>query len=1426
MNNNEQIEKDLRLLASEAKKKYVTVRDSATSAINNLRSNRTIPVDSLLRVLETVKGTGQPKLVAISLALLQKLMNFRVLDGSSLVSAIQFLQAVGVESVDENVQLRTVQTLMLILNPQHLHLSTDLVEEVWKLSMQMTHSRSPFVRNASAATIRQLITVTVDKLDQYSAILADTASQQGQDTVEARTVYDSALNLLRHIVELSKGSHALWGGNTNKSVTEGLELLAILLQSSKSFLKHLPEIQKLIDTVVSSQLQTYLTDLRSEEINVRSVQCGVLVIMSSGINSDIILSIINLIDNKRITDPLKHAALEGIASLIWDTDLLVGMFEKGNLLSKLLEGLNNIVHSSYSTTDEVKLQASREKIKIVVEIISHLIDSFIRLMEKQEITLGEFCPFPLKDNQMVCEDILTAVWKPVLPILSMVVSNTWEESMLQVMLNCYQSLINISGTLNHYAAREAFLNSISQFCLPTHNQTLALKNIYTCKTLFNVAHCLGTILDVKSWHRVLDTLNKLDYILATTPKQEDDTHSDLQILASALESLFSNTHKWSDQGLLDLISALGQLTLEFMESIATSEKKAPGMKVFGLEKMIVVAEANLYRITLFWEILSPYLDCICISKYPEVRVAGIKNLTRLIIKVFKYFVENPPESELDKWKNWQGTLFLSLHDLSGSSFADTQEAVLESIYSILQTCGGQLDRTGWSMLILILSRLDTSANSQAGFKSIKLIVNDFLQSEHLLPCLERLITCISKFAHNSEDLNVAITSVGMYWNLADYLGRVGKDKEDIWWIILKELKTLGEDPRPEVRHSAIHSLHVALTTHGQCLSHETWQKVMTEIILFLLQKISSTYFRNATIAPEVPVVVDQPTFVNQEDSQPPSKKDWRRKNLQIAIPTVASPIVTETPKFAGSTGGVYKGDKIVVHHSRDTEEKQWEETYHIFTQNLGKLFRTYLSNLKGANNDQIIELPEVRKNWDILILRLKEGIHNGTTNIILAVLKAVKELLSSHKVSRLLFSKWNSSWEIFSTLCQRLQVSSTNIQQKLITMILEDLHLIYSSSQTEPFSERCIQELFVLIRFLLKSCKSDAAVLASCKLLPEEREIFEFMEKLAGYILKNKYSLTPYLYFLLDFCRYDNQDTHSDAICRKALSVLEQVASLSHESLLPVISPILNTYKALITARFDNETMLLMNVSCKGSSPLWYVSEESYINILPHIIKLDCWEGLLSLLESIISPPEGALAQMSRNNLEEIVKLGESMDIKLIEFVKKEMIPISMTKSAALQWRLVSLLDSGCNNYYRAFHSQELSMHNSLSSVCLSGLFELSRAQTHEKEDEIENLSVKIAKRTTPVLISKCQDLLKKFANEEKLLGQMPLPKGRIFELLEVLENLRTFEIPEGVLERPGKKAHLIELFPQLCELITAKEQEVKESLKQVFLEIANQLKS
>ena len=123
------------------------------------------------------------------------------------------------------------------------------------------------------------------------------------------------------------------------------------------------------------------------------------------------------------------------------------------------------------------------------------------------------------------------------------------------------------------------------------------------------------------------------------------------------------------------------------------------------------------------------------------------------------------------------------------------------------------------MLLSILFELDLSTNSTIGYNCLNLIVNDFLQSEELLSCLDKLVEFISKFAY-SKDINQSISAVGMYWNVADYLGRVGREEQESWWLILGKLKELGQDSRPEVRHSALHSLHVALSTHGSCLPQE------------------------------------------------------------------------------------------------------------------------------------------------------------------------------------------------------------------------------------------------------------------------------------------------------------------------------------------------------------------------------------------------------------------------------------------------------------------------------------------------------------------------------------------------------------------------------------------------------------------------------
>jgi hypothetical protein len=41
-------------------------------------------------------------------------------------------------------------------------------------------------------------------------------------------------------------------------------------------------------------------------------------------------------------------------------------------------------------------------------------------------------------------------------------------------------------------------------------KNFAEKNVHICKTLFNVAHCLGSILDSKSWFIILQTMQEIE----------------------------------------------------------------------------------------------------------------------------------------------------------------------------------------------------------------------------------------------------------------------------------------------------------------------------------------------------------------------------------------------------------------------------------------------------------------------------------------------------------------------------------------------------------------------------------------------------------------------------------------------------------------------------------------------------------------------------------------------------------------------------------------------------------------------------------------------------------------------------------------------------------------------------------------------------
>lgn len=79
-------------------------------------------------------------------------------------------------------------------------------------------------------------------------------------------------------------------------------------------------------------------------------------------------------------------------------------------------------------------------------------------------------------------------------------------------------------------------------------------------------------------------------------------------------------------------------------------------------------------------------------------------------------------------------------------------------------------------------------------------------------------------------------------------------------------------------------------------------------------------------------------------------------------------------------------------------------------------------------------------------------------------------------------------------------------------------------------------------------------------------------------------------------------------------------------------------------------------------------------------------------------------------------------------------------------------------------------------------------------ERKIYEIRKKIATITTPVLINRCRDTLRKYVADEQKSGSTTLPRQRVSEAVFILEKLRQLDcFPEVQPEHyKSKKGHLV----------------------------------
>uniref|UniRef100_A0A672HZH3 Protein MON2 homolog n=1 Tax=Salarias fasciatus TaxID=181472 RepID=A0A672HZH3_SALFA len=493
---------------------------------------------------------------------------------------------------------------------------------------------------------------------------------------------------------------------------------------------------------------------------------------------------------------------------------------------------------------------------------------------------------------------------------------------------------------------------------PQGTVVLTAKNIQCMRTLLNLAHCHGAVLGT-SWQLVLATLQVLQPPRTTHSLKVLTTAvmTDLPVISNILSRLFESSQYLDDVSLHHLINALCSLSLEAME-MAYGNNKEPSL--FAVAKLLETGLVNMDRIEILWRPLTGHLLEVCQHPNSRMREWGAEALTALI-KAGLAYKHDPP---LAQNQRLQLLLLNPLKELSNVLQADIRQKQLESVLQILQSQGDCLG-PGWPLVLGVIGAIRNDQGEsliRTAFQCLQLVVTDFLPT---MPCtcLQIVVDVAGSFGLQNQELNISLTSIGLLWNISDYFFQRGEaitqelEREEealqkqaqekgetlnrpfhpappfdcLWLCLYAKLGELCVDPRPAVRKSAGQTLFSTIAAHGTLLQQPTWHIVVWKVLFQLLDCVRTSS-----------------TTADKEKIE--------------------------------SGGG-----NILIHHSRDTAEKQWAETWVLTLAGVARIFNTRRYLLQ--------QLSDFFEAWEVLLNHIQSAALSKNNEVSLAALKSFQEIL-------------------------------------------------------------------------------------------------------------------------------------------------------------------------------------------------------------------------------------------------------------------------------------------------------------------------------------------------------------------------------------------------------------------------------------------------
>uniref|UniRef100_A0A914IBJ8 Protein MON2 homolog n=1 Tax=Globodera rostochiensis TaxID=31243 RepID=A0A914IBJ8_GLORO len=428
--------------------------------------------------------------------------------------------------------------------------------------------------------------------------------------------------------------------------------------------------------------------------------------------------------------------------------------------------------------------------------------------------------------------------------------------------------------------------------------------------------------------------------------------SELPDLNQQLNMLFESTSSLDEVSIHHIIAALCKLSNESMMVAQVSSRET---SFFSVAKLLQTALVNLSRLHVFWRPVTAHLIELCGHSNIATREWGAVSLTQLVksamkqtLAEFRVTETNKKTPNVEEITKREQLILNPLAAINEIEYLDVRVKQLDCLMRILQADSRPIEAPLWSSVLQIVtsvvvpdSRMNTITDPQLidqAFRVLSLVIKEFLT---VVPfeCVEMLVETDALYGQQQIHLNVALASVGQLWDISDFVRRaqqsVRKEEEEKAWLcIYAALGRLCVDARPPVRKSACDTLLQTVAAHGQALGTQRWAEMLTDVLFPMLDRVRH---------------------------------------------------LTQTASTHRSNTSSLGAPNIMIHHSRDTESKQWAETS---VKTLGGVVKIF-----NAQRPMLLQLGGFSDFWSQLLTHIELAAKADNAEMSLAALKNMQDLL-------------------------------------------------------------------------------------------------------------------------------------------------------------------------------------------------------------------------------------------------------------------------------------------------------------------------------------------------------------------------------------------------------------------------------------------------